>query len=111
ATLDDSMFLIENKKYYFSVNRIYYASFYMLSALAIKFDFNTSKHTQLIGWFNKNFVASNKIEVEHGKAVMQLFELRMKADYDVYATFTKEQTIELYEKCKKLIIRIEEIIY
>lgn len=32
ATLDDSMFLIKNKKYDFSVNRIYYASFYMLSA-------------------------------------------------------------------------------
>src|SRR4030042_6843266 len=99
STLDDAKFLIDNKKYHIAVNRIYYASFYMITALAIQDDFNTSKHLQLIGWFNKNYIATNKIKVETGKTVMRLFELRNKADYDVYADFTKEQTKELYEDC------------
>ena len=45
--------LIINKKYSAAVNRIYYGIFYSLLALALKFDFESSKHQQLIGWFNK----------------------------------------------------------
>lgn len=52
ATLDDSKFLIDNKKYNAAVNRIYYSVFYILSALALKYNYETSKHTQLLGWFN-----------------------------------------------------------
>lgn len=110
ATLLDAKFLIDNEKYHIAVNRIYYASFYMISALAIHDDFDTSKHSQLIGWFNKKFIAQKIIGIEYGKTAMRLFELRNKADYDVYADFTKDQTIELFEKCKNLISKIEELI-
>ena len=40
--------LIEHQQFFAAVNRIYYGIFYMLSALAIKHHFSTSKHTQLI---------------------------------------------------------------
>jgi len=55
---EDVNFLIENDKLTIAVNRIYYGMFYVLSALAEKYDFHTSKHLQLIGWFNKNFISS-----------------------------------------------------
>jgi len=109
-TLDDAKFLIENDKLPIAVNRIYYSIFYMLSALALKKDFETSNHNQLIGWFNKTFIASNKIDISYGKTAIRLFELRNKADYDVYATFTKEQTLELYSGCKNFLDKLEEII-
>lgn len=48
---------------------------------------------------------------EYGKIAILLFELRNKADYDVYADFTKEQTNELYKKCKNFISKLEELIY
>jgi uncharacterized protein (UPF0332 family) len=48
--------LISAKDYNAAVNRIYYGMFYMIMAVAVKFDFETSKHQQLIGWFNKNIV-------------------------------------------------------
>jgi len=48
-TLEDSKFLIENKKYNIAVNRMYYSVFYIISALALKYNYNTSKHGQLLG--------------------------------------------------------------
>ncbi len=36
------------------LNRLYYAIFYSVTALAYNFGFITSKHLKLIGWFNKN---------------------------------------------------------
>ena len=45
---------IENNNLETAQNRIYYALFYIVTALAYKNDFITSKHSQLKGWFNKN---------------------------------------------------------
>jgi len=87
ATLDDALFLIENDKKLMAVNRLYYSIFYILCALAEKYDFGTSNHTQLIGWFNKNFVAENKIDKDVSKTVHRLFDMRTKADYDFYSEF------------------------
>ncbi|MHA1280820.1 MAG: HEPN domain-containing protein [Candidatus Helarchaeota archaeon] len=50
-TASDAEFLIKNKRLRSAVNRIYYAMFYMLMALALKFNYKTSKHQQLISRF------------------------------------------------------------
>jgi uncharacterized protein (UPF0332 family) len=55
-TLELARFLADQGKLAVAVNRIYYGMFYALGALALKHRFETSKHAQLIGWFNKNFV-------------------------------------------------------
>ncbi|HLP46020.1 MAG TPA: hypothetical protein VK469_08740 [Candidatus Kapabacteria bacterium] len=67
TTEDEVSFLIENNKLHLAVNRIYYGSFYILSALALKYRFQTSKHAQLIGWFNKKFIKENIIERKYGQ--------------------------------------------
>jgi len=45
--------LLKNDKFSTAVNRIYYGMFYSILALALQNDYETSKHQQLIGWFNK----------------------------------------------------------
>jgi uncharacterized protein (UPF0332 family) len=47
-TLEEAKISIGNKRYLLAANRIYYASFYAVSALAIKHEFKTSKHSQLL---------------------------------------------------------------
>jgi uncharacterized protein (UPF0332 family) len=65
----DVEFLIKSNRPLLAINRIYYGIFYILSALSLKHDFHTSKHQQLIGWFNKEFVASGKLDPKYGKIV------------------------------------------
>jgi uncharacterized protein (UPF0332 family) len=103
ATLDDSKFLIENKKYNIAINRLYYSIFYILSALSLKYEFRTSKHTQLIGWFNKTFINEGLLKKEYGKFVHRIFDLRTKADYDFYTQFTETEVELIYEEVKVFI--------
>ncbi|MCL5028769.1 MAG: HEPN domain-containing protein [Bacteroidetes bacterium] len=59
-TIADVELLIENNRFRSAINRIYYGMFYSLLALALEYKFESSKHAQIIGWFNKNFVHENK---------------------------------------------------
>jgi len=90
--------LIENNLLKIAVNRIYYGMFYMVLALAIKHNYKTSKHQQLIGWFNKNFIKTGKIDQMYGKMINNAFESRADSDYGVFVEFsTKDLSIMLNE--------------
>ena len=72
-TIDEVTKLIETELYNIAVNRIYYGMFYCLTALALKFEFSSSKHAQLIGWFNQSFIKTQKIEVQYGKILRNAY--------------------------------------
>ena len=44
-----------------AVNRIYCGMFYCLNALALQDEFQSSKHLQLIGWFNQTYIKTGKL--------------------------------------------------
>lgn len=77
-----------------SQNRIYYAIFYAVNALARKHDFTTSKHAQLLGWFNKNFVRTGRIDTKVAKVYAESYEYRQKSDY-TFAFTPKKEILEI----------------
>lgn len=87
STYQTALFLFENNEYEACINRIYYGIFYSLLALGIKFGFETSKHKQLIGWFNKTFVSTGNISKEYGRILRDSYNNRRKSDYDAYINF------------------------
>lgn len=103
-------FLFNNQNYPTSVNRIYYAVFYSLLALGIQFGFKTSKHPQLHGWFNKNFIATGIIEREYGRILRDIYQNRLSADYEVYMNFPKEDLEQLLSEMKAFIQRIDKFL-
>ncbi len=72
-TIDLARFLILSDKLTVAVNRIYYGMYYALSALALKHKYETSKHAQLIGWFNKEFVSTKLVDVKFGKILRNAY--------------------------------------
>jgi uncharacterized protein (UPF0332 family) len=102
--------LAEMEKYPVSINRMYYAVFYCLLALALKYEFETSKHLQLIGWFNKNFIATGKVETNYGAIVRKCYEYRRAADYDAFVVFEKEDVKTLLKNTTDFIKRIIELL-
>ena len=109
-SIDEVSFQIDNNKYKTAVNRIYYGMFYSLLALGLKHEFETSKHTQLIGWFNKNFISSGKIDKKFGKMINKSFTLRQESDYEPFVKYEKQEVIVLFEKMKEFIYAIEKIV-
>ena len=92
-------------------NRIYYAVFYTVSALAVKNDFTTSKHTKMMGWFNKKFIYENKIfDKELSKIYRNIFLFRQKGDYDTEYPTDIEQAKELLADAKVFIEAVRKVI-
>ena len=100
-------FLLQSNKLTVAVNRIYYGMYYALTALAIKNKFETSKHTQLIGWFNKEFISTNRVDVKYGKILRIAFSNRTKGDYDAYVHFEKNEVESMLNEMKDFISIIE----
>lgn len=109
-TASDVRFLIDNSKFFLAVNRIYYGMFYILSALALKSQFQTSKHQQLIGWFNKNFIKTGKLEEKIGEIIHNAYDMRSKSDYDIYTCFSNDEVENMYIDMQMFISSVEKMI-
>jgi len=109
-TIMDVELLVENKRFRSAINRIYYGMFYALLALATAQQFETSKHSQLIGWFNKNFIHEGLIDSKFGKIINKAFNRRTKGDYDTFIEFEEEIVYEMFVEMKDFISEIESFI-
>jgi len=90
-TIELAHFLAISEKYVIAVNRIYYGMYYALTALALKNGFETSKHGQLIGWFNKEYIVTKRLDPQFGKILRNAFHNRTKGDYDAFIDFSKNE--------------------
>lgn len=82
----------------------------MLLALSLKYGFKTSKHNQLIGWFNKEFVKTRKVNSEIGKIIHRAYKNRSDGDYGVFIHFEKEKVLLRYKEMKVFITEIEKLL-
>ena len=109
-TIKEVEFLLEKGLLVLAINRIYYGMFYMLLALALENGFKTSKHNQLIGWFNKEFVKTGTINRNIGKIVHNAFEDRTDGDYGLFVHFEKDEVKTKLENMKIFIDKIENLL-
>ncbi len=109
-TLQEVEWAIEKGSLHLAENRIYYAIFYIVSALALKADFSTSKHSTLRGWFNQMFLKTKTIDIEFGKTYSIAFEKRQKADYDDFITFSIDEVSSDLENAKRFVNHLKKII-
>ena len=93
-TVQSAEFCLANKEHEMAANRIYYGMFYAVLALALRHGFKTSKHGQLIGWFNREFVKTRQFEPRFSEILKQAFDRRSDADYEL-ATLPSASEIEL----------------
>ena len=109
-TVKAAKLLIDHNLLSHAENRIYYSIFYIVSALALKYDFSTSKHKILLGWFNKRFVFTGKVSVEIKNIYKDAFENRQESDYEDYKVFEFEEVKTHFERMLKFINEIENLI-
>jgi uncharacterized protein (UPF0332 family) len=109
-TIELAKFLAGNQKLVVAVNRIYYGMYYALTALALKFKFETSKHGQLIGWFNQEFIAKGKVDPRFGKILRNAFQCRTKGDYDAFVEFSFLEIETMLTEMELFIAEIQRLI-
>ncbi len=109
-TLDDAKILAENDKWNSTINRLYYACYYAISALLLNEGLNTSTHNGTKSLFSEKFVKSGIIPKDLGKIYSQLFTWRQKGDYDDLFDFEKEKVLPYFEPVKQLIELVDSLI-
>ena len=110
GAVEEVEFLLKNEKFTLAVNRVYYGLFYVLSALALKHRFKTSKHGQLIGWFNKNFVKEKLIDQRYSKILYRAFESRIHGDYIDFTEFTRDEVTSMVIEMKDFINTVNNLL-
>ncbi len=102
-TLDNAKILAEKEKWNSSINRLYYAAYYAVTALLLKNDLNPTTHNGVKSNFSEHFVKPGIIPLEFGKIYSQLFSWRQKGDYDDFYDFDKDKIYPYFEPVKELI--------
>ena len=93
-----------------AVNRIYYGIFYSLTALALRYEYQSSKHFQLMGWFNQNFIKPGLIEIKYGKILRDAFKNRSDGDYAPFIQFEKDDVLDMQLDMIEFIERIKSFL-
>ena len=78
---DDAILLANNQRWNSCINRLYYSSYYLISALLYLHEIKAETHNGTKTQFNLNFVKSGKIDLKQGKLYSNLFLWRQESDY------------------------------
>jgi uncharacterized protein (UPF0332 family) len=81
--ISDTEYAMADERLAMASNRIYYGMFYAMLALGLLRDYKSSKHQQMIGWFNKNFVHTGIFPKHFTRLVKDAFDARVESDYEV----------------------------
>jgi len=79
--LEAAQLLLGQGFYDSTASRAYYAAFHIASAALLWKGETFKTHSSVLSGFHRIYVKSGHIDVRHGKALNQLFELRGIGDY------------------------------
>lgn len=100
--------LYDNSKWNSTINRLYYACFYAITALLMKNNIEAKSHSGIKTQFFLIFVKTKKIDIEFGKLYSDLFDWRQKGDYGDFFDFEMKDVKPLMKPTAELINRIKE---
>jgi uncharacterized protein (UPF0332 family) len=93
-----------------SANRSYYAAFHALRALLAYDIFDSKRHSSILGYFNKNYIATGKIEQEYYRIIASAFDIRTRSDYHDFYIVAKDDAKEQLLNVERFIKMIESYI-
>ena len=109
-TLEEAKIVFENKKFFATVNRIYYSIFYEVLALLLTKDLSSSKHSGVRSLFNKEFIKKGLIPEELGEFYNKMFEFRQRGDYEDFVEFKEDQVKHWLKQAENFIDAVDKTI-
>jgi hypothetical protein len=108
-SLDEARYLLSGGKSPRSVmNRVYYAMFYSVLALLIYEPYSSSKHSGVLGYFNKNFIRNEVFDKEMGRTLNKAFDLRQREDYREYSHLTALEATAFIDKAESFVSKVND---
>ena len=93
ATLQEAEEMIQTAHWNLAIQRLYYAAFYMASALLVKNKISAQTHNGVVAQLGMHFITTGKLDKPEGRLY-----------------FTEEDAKELLEPTKKLVKKLDLLI-
>lgn len=106
----DAQLLADNQRWNSCVNRLYYSSFYLASALLYKNGIKAETHNGVKTRLFLHFVKSGLLEKSLAKLFSHLFDWRQETDYADFIEFDAEIVEPLLIQVQRLNEKLEELI-
>ena len=110
TVLKDAELLYNGGSYASSVNRSYYALFHCLRSVTALDNFDSSKHSGIIAFFNRTYIKTGIFAKDISKILDKSFRTREKADYEDFTDITEENAREQLENTKYVFKIIESYV-
>lgn len=108
--VEASKLLYEAKMYKSANNRAYYSIFHSIKAILSLEPIDFKKHKDVIGYFNKNYIKTEKFPRNLGRKISDAFEVRDDSDYDDEFIVEPNITEEQIETAKELLKLADEYV-
>lgn len=99
---------LEIGQYKTSLNRSYYAIFHAMRAANILKGFDSSKHSGVIAFFNKEYLKENILDRNLSVIIKNSAFLREKSDYDDFFIESKKEAEKQLIDAKTFLKAVEE---
>jgi hypothetical protein len=93
-TLEEARVMLQANHPHGAANRLYYACFYAVTALLLRRNLSSSKHSGVMALFNRHFVKQGLISVDMGKFYSRMFDNRLESDYADWMELEKQDIQE-----------------
>ncbi|MCD4670746.1 MAG: HEPN domain-containing protein [Actinomycetia bacterium] len=99
--------LLDKGKHAQSLNRSYYTVFHAVRALLALDKFDSKKHSGIVSYFIKNYIATGIFKKEYSKIILRAEKFRSRSDYMDFYEVSKEDA-EGQLKDAKVFLKILE---
>lgn len=91
-----------------SINRSYYAAFYAVKAILALSTVDFKRHKDVMGYFNKEYVAKEIFPREIGRKLGTLQRVCEKSDYDDFYIASREKAEEQFQTAELVIGEVKK---
>ena len=100
-TLEEADSLIESGFWSGAVNRLYYCSFHLVSALLLKAGINANTHRGVRTQFFKNFIKTELLDRKYSTLYSDLMNKRQEGDYDDFIDYDESVVVPLASEVRE----------
>lgn len=108
--LNDAKLLYNNGSYLSANNRAYYSIFHAIRAVLAIEPIDFKKHKDVLAYFNRNYISTEKFPKKIGKRIVQANRIREDSDYDDEYKANSEVTEAQIETATVLIELVEKYV-
>jgi uncharacterized protein (UPF0332 family) len=109
-TLREASLLLDQSAWRGAQNRAYYAMFYAVLALLATRQLGSSKHSGVLGLFDREFVKPGLLPRELSRSLRLAFNRRQSWDYGEMGDLDPEEVTDMVAEAKLFVQAIEEFL-